>query len=61
MVDPANDTGTIETLSNRLDRPSAVDVSQGAAWVTEGQIFRAFGLDNTPVNIPFQVVRTILF
>jgi sugar lactone lactonase YvrE len=61
VIDTAHNTATREVLSNRIDRPSSLAMSDGSLWVTEGQIFRAFGLDSTPVNIPFQVVRTELF
>lgn len=60
-INTTDNTATVETISNRLDRPSALVKIGSELWVTEGQIFRAFGLDDTPTNIPFQVVRTILF
>ncbi len=61
VVNPATNSGTVTTLSNRLDRPSAVVVSQGAVWVTEGQIAKGFGLESGTVNIPFLVRRVELF
>ncbi len=60
-INSADNTGVRSVLSNRLDRPSAVAISGGAAWVAEGQIGRVFQLDNTPLNLPFQVVRLPLF
>jgi sugar lactone lactonase YvrE len=60
-VDAVRHTGIRNVLNNRLDRPSAVAVSGEAAWVAEGQIGRVFGLDSTPLNVPFRVVRVPLF
>jgi sugar lactone lactonase YvrE len=63
VVDPGTDTGVRTVLSTRIDRPSAVVVSQGDAWVTEGQIARVFGLDvdGSPPQLPFLVRRVELF
>jgi len=61
VIDPAHDTGVRDVVSNRIDRPSAVAVTDGAAWVTEGQIRRMFGLDPTPTSVPFLVQRVELF
>jgi len=63
VVAPAADTGTRVVLSNRLDRPSAVAITQGDAWVAEGQIARVFGIDadgQLPF-VPFQICRVELF
>ncbi|HVY47289.1 MAG TPA: hypothetical protein VHB21_15480 [Minicystis sp.] len=63
VVDTGNDTGVRTILSNRLDRPAAVVVSEGDAWVTEGQIGRVFGIDadGKPPSVPFLVKRVELF
>jgi sugar lactone lactonase YvrE len=57
VIDPAHDTATREVLSDKLDRPSAIAKVGGDLWIAEGQIFRAFGLDSTPVQTPFELVR----
>lgn len=60
VIDPAHDTATREVLSDKIDRPSAIAKVGGDLWIAEGQIFRAFGLDSTPIQTPFELVRTSL-
>jgi sugar lactone lactonase YvrE len=56
-IDPATNTAVRETFASRIDRPSSLALSGGAAWVAEGQIARLFGLEATAVNYPFYVSR----
>ena len=58
VIDPAHDTATREVVSDQLERPSSIAVVGGDLWIAEGQIFRAFGLEPTPVQLPFELVRT---
>ncbi|HTL33897.1 MAG TPA: hypothetical protein VL326_12265 [Kofleriaceae bacterium] len=51
-------TATSTPLSSDLDQPTAVAISRGSAWVSEGQLGRLF-TGQTP-NLPFGVTRVAL-
>jgi streptogramin lyase len=51
-------TATSTPLSSDLDQPTAVAISRGSAWVSEGQLGRLF-TGQTP-NLPFSVTRVAL-
>jgi streptogramin lyase len=51
-------TATATALSSDLDQPTAVAISRGSAWVSEGQLGRLF-TGQTP-NLPFGVTRVAL-
>jgi sugar lactone lactonase YvrE len=60
VIDAEHGTATRAVLSDRIDRPSSLALVDGELWISEGQIFRAFGLDSTPVQTPFELVRAAL-
>lgn len=57
-VEIQGNTATSTPLSSDLDQPTAVAVSRGSAWVSEGQLGRLF-TGQTP-NLPFGVTRVAL-
>ena len=54
-VDIAGTLGTVSPIATDLDMPTAVTVSRGFAWVSEGQLGRLFS-GQSP-NLPFSVRR----
>jgi sugar lactone lactonase YvrE len=57
-VDIAGSLGSVSTIATDLDMPTAVTVSRGFAWVSEGQLGRLF-TGQSP-NLPFSVRRVAL-
>ncbi len=53
-------TGAKQIINNRLDSPATAVVVGASAWVTEGQILRLFGQDQSPVRLPFVIKRVSL-
>jgi len=51
-------TGTIDTLMEGLREPTSLDLIDGEAWVSEGQLRHLF--DMTSPILPFEVVRVLL-
>jgi hypothetical protein len=50
-------TGTV--LASGLDSPTSVALTDGAYWVTEGQIGHFLGLVDGPPGLPFDVRRVV--
>jgi hypothetical protein len=53
-------TGVIATLATGLVDPTSLDVIDGAAWVSEGQLHHLFDAPPTAPDLPFLVVRVPL-
>ncbi|HUS32696.1 MAG TPA: hypothetical protein VMZ53_29550, partial [Kofleriaceae bacterium] len=51
-------TATSTVLSSDLDQPTAVAISRGSAWVSEGQLGRLF--TGQSATLPFSVRRVAL-
>ncbi|HEX4423517.1 MAG TPA: hypothetical protein VH165_36660 [Kofleriaceae bacterium] len=51
------DTATGHVVASGLVSPTSVALTQGAYWVTEGQIAHFLGLDTSPPGLPFDVRR----
>ena len=51
-------TGAIDILKDGLRDPTSLDLIDGTAWVSEGQLSHLF--DMTAPGLPFEVVRVQL-
>lgn len=54
------DTATSTPIATDLDMPTGVAISNGSAWVTEGQLGRLFANPPQAPNLPFAVRRVDL-
>lgn len=51
------DAGTLEVLDDELDFPTTAAKLGDSAWVLEGKLDHLFGIDPSPVDLPFRIVR----
>lgn len=55
-----DDEGELEPLDDALDFPTTAARIGKSAWVLEGKLDHLFGIDPSPVDLPFRVVRVEL-
>lgn len=51
------DAGTLEVIDDALDFPTTAAKLGDSAWVLEGKLDHLFGIDPSPVDLPFRIVR----
>jgi hypothetical protein len=51
----SGDAARIETISDKLDQPTAVAEVKGTAWVAEGQLPHLLDPSNGPPHLPFRL------
>jgi sugar lactone lactonase YvrE len=56
----SGDAATATVVRSGLDQPTAVTVTRGSAWVSEGQVGRLFAMPAQAPNLPFAVQRVAL-
>ena len=54
------DHGKLKVVDDTLDFPTTAAVINGSAWVLEGKLDHLFGIDPSPVDLPFEIVRVPL-
>lgn len=52
--------GTVTRLQDGLDDPSSVEIAEGSAWVSEGQLSAVTVPNSPPAKLPFKVRRVQL-
>ena len=56
----AGNQGTVTRLQEGLDDPSSVEIAEGSAWVSEGQLSAITVPNSPPAKLPFKVRRVEL-
>lgn len=60
IVTLSGDSGTVMTITNKLDTPTTAAPFDKYAWVLEGQLDHLLGQDPEPPNLPFLARRVYL-
>jgi hypothetical protein len=53
----SGDKGAVTRLSSDVDEPTSLELAEGSAWVSEGQLSNLTGTATTPLDLPFRVRR----